>query len=122
VDANGVPIRVFVTAGTVHDSRKALELIEGIAAKGLIADRGYDANAIVDAALNVDMAVVIPPRKNRKVQREYDHEIYRRRHLIENAFAILKRWRGVATRYAKHSLSFLASLQIRCFAAWCGAY
>jgi len=64
------------------------------------------------------MKAVIPPRKNRKIQREYDKDIYKLRHLVENAFLHLKRWRGIATRYAKNTASFLAAVQIRCIALW----
>ena len=49
------------------------------------------------------MEAVIPPRKNRKVLREYDRYLYKLRHLVENAFLHLKRWRGIATRYVKNS-------------------
>jgi transposase len=63
--------------------------------------------------------VVIPPKKNRKVTREYDKYLYKLRHLVENAFLHLKRWRGIATRYAKNTASFQAALQIRCLAIWC---
>lgn len=64
------------------------------------------------------MEVVIPPKKNRVEQRVYDKAIYRLRHLVENAFLHLKRWRGIATRYAKNMASFLAAVQIRCIALW----
>lgn len=64
------------------------------------------------------MAPIVPSRKNRKVQREYDKDLYRLRHLVENAFLHLKRWRGIATRYAKNTASFLAAVQIRCLALW----
>jgi transposase len=64
------------------------------------------------------MRPVIPPRKNRKEQREYDKDLYGIRHLVENAFLHLKRWRGIATRYAKNAASFLAAVQIRCIALW----
>ena len=60
----------------------------------------------------------LPPRENRKVQREYDAELYKLRHWVENAFLTLKRWRGIATRYAKNTASFLAAVQIRCIVAW----
>nr|MCG3461763.1 IS5/IS1182 family transposase [Xenorhabdus bovienii] len=40
------------------------------------------------------------------------------RHLVENTFLHLKRWRGIATRYAKNSASFLAAVQIRCLVLW----
>ncbi len=42
------------------------------------------------------------------------------RHLIENTFLHLKRWRGIATRYAKNTASFLAAVHIRCIAMWAG--
>ena len=64
------------------------------------------------------MNAVIPPKKNRTVQRSYDAELYKLRHRIENAFLHLKRWRGIATRYAKNSKSFLAAVQIRCLVLW----
>jgi len=90
----------------------------GIDHNVLVADRGYDTNAILQAALQNNVVVVIPPKKNRKEQRTYDKEIYKLRHFVENAFAVLKRWRGIATRYAKHTKSYLAALQIACVAGW----
>lgn len=93
-------------------------MIDGIEARGLLVDRGYDSDAIVEKAGKAGMKAVIPPRKKRRVQREYDKELYKLRHFIENAFMILKRWRGVATRYAKNTASFLAAVQIRCIVAW----
>jgi transposase len=84
----------------------------------LLADKAYDTDAIVEDAKNRGMGVVIPPRKNRTVQRPYDEDLYKLRHLVENAFLHLKRWRGIATRYAKNTASFLAAVQIRCIALW----
>jgi transposase len=93
-------------------------LIEGITAEQLLADRGYDTNAILEQAEKQGMEAVIPPKKNRKIQREYDKDVYRLRHLVENAFLWLKQWRGIATRYAKHSASFLSAVHIRCIDLW----
>ena len=76
----------------------------------------------LDKIIDSNCQAVIPPKKNRKVQRAYDKELYRVRHLVENAFLHLKRWRGIATRYAKRNLSFLASVQIRCIALWAEKY
>ena len=56
---------------------------------------------IMFARANMIMNIVIPAKRNRKQQREYDRYLYRLRHLVENAFLHLKRWRGIATRYAK---------------------
>lgn len=113
-----MPVRILLTAGTTADCTQASALIEGLSAEHLLADRGYDSDAIVEQATKQGMNVVIPPRKNRKEPREYDAALYRYRHLVENAFLQLKRWRGIATRYAKNAASFLAAAQIRCIAIW----
>lgn len=109
---------MLITQGSTADCTQAHELIEGLDAENLLADRGYDSDAIVQEAQGAGMKVVIAPKKNRKVRRAYDKHIYRQRHLIENAFLQLKRWRGIATRYAKNTASFLAAVQIRCLALW----
>ena len=103
-----MPIRVLVTAGTTADCTQAGKLIEGLTAENLLADKGYDSDAIVEQAKQQGMKSQIPPRKNRREQRGYDKELYKLRHLVENAFLHLKRWRGIATRYAKCTSSFLA--------------
>ena len=113
-----MPVRAIVTAGPVADCTQAVLLIDGIVAEMLLADKGYDTDAILEHALLQGIEPVIPPKRNRKVQREYDEELYKLRHLVENAFLHLKRWRGIATRYAKNSASFLAAVQIRCIALW----
>jgi transposase len=113
---------MLVTAGTTADCTQAGKLIEGIDANNLIADKGYDTDEIVDLAQDVGMEVVIPPKKNRKVLREYDAYLYRLRHLVENAILQLKQWRGIATRYAKNTASFLAAVHIRCIAIWAKIY
>lgn len=42
----------------------------------LLADRGYDSNAIVEQAEQQGMEAMIPPRKNRSLQRDYDKDLY----------------------------------------------
>jgi len=113
-----MPVRIIATEASRADCSQAAELIEGIDAKHLIADKGYDSDAIVELAQAQGMHAQIPPRKSRKVQRKYDRHLYRHRHLVENAFLRLKQWRGVATRYAKRLDSFLAAAQIRCLTLW----
>jgi len=80
----------------------------------LLADLGYDTDAIIAQVQDQGMKAVIPPKRNRKIQREYDEYLYKLRHLAENAFVQLKRWRGIAARYVKKASSFLALVQIRC--------
>lgn len=113
-----MPIRVIITDGPSADCRQAESLIAGLNAEHLLADRGYDTERIVEQATSQGMQAVIPPKKNRKIQRNYDKNIYKLRHLVENAFLHLKRWRGIATRYAKNTSSFLAAVHIRCLDLW----
>jgi len=84
----------------------------------LLADKGYDTDAILEQAQEQGMVALIAPKRNRLVQRDYDKYLYKLRHLVENAFLKLKRWRGVATRYAKNAASYLAIAQICCLALW----
>jgi len=90
----------------------------GIKAVTFLADKGYDVNKLIQLAKSMGMEIVIPPKRNRVEQREYDKDLYKLRHLVENAFLMLKRWRGIATRYAKNTTSFIAAVQIRCIALW----
>ena len=85
----------FVTAGTVADCTYGEKLVEGIDAAALFADRGYDVNKLIESAKAGGMKIVIPPKKNRIEQREYDKYLYGLRHLIKNAFLALKRWRAI---------------------------
>ena len=84
VDAHGMPVRIIITKGTSADGKQAEALIDGIEAKVLLADRGYDSDAMVEKAEKAGMQAVIPPRKNRKVPREYDKELHKLRHWVEN--------------------------------------
>jgi transposase len=61
---------------------------------------------------------VIPPKANRKVQRAYDKELYKARHLIGNFFRKLKQYRAIATRYDKTARNFLAAVYLVAAAIW----
>ena len=111
-----MPVRILITEGTRADCKEAVHLIEGISAETLLADRGYDTNDILSYAVSAGMEPVIPPKENRKEQRGYDKYLYKLRHLVENCFLSLKRWRGIAIRYAKTSDAFIAAVHVRCIA------
>jgi transposase len=118
VDAHGNPIRVLVTEATRADCKEAENLIESFEAVCLIADKGYNTSVILAMAVERNMKVVIPPKKNHLVQWGYDKYLYKMRHLVENAFLRIKEWRGIATHYAKNTASYLATVKIRCLFLW----
>jgi transposase len=85
----------------------------------VIADKGFDADARVLIPLQkAGKTAVIPPKANRKEQREYDKELYKARHLIENFFAKLKLFRAIATRYDKTARNFLAAIHLAASTIW----
>ena len=65
-----MPVRLAVTEGTVADSSQALPLIQGIEAQCLLADKAYDTNEIIATARELGMDPVIPPKRNRREQRD----------------------------------------------------
>ena len=71
-----MPVRMLATAGTVSDCTQSEVLIDGIEAEHLLADLGYDTNAILAAARACGVVPVIPPKRNLKVAREYDVALY----------------------------------------------
>ena len=78
-----------------------------------MADRAYDAHERVIALLEkAGVQIVIPPKANRSQKREYDEEMYKWRHLIENFFARLKQYRAIATRYDKRACNFLGAIYL----------
>ena len=85
----------------------------------LIADKAFDADErVIDLLAAQNKTVVIPPKANRKVSRDYDRDIYKARHLIENFFAKLKLFRAIATRYDKTACNFLAAVYLAATAIW----
>ena len=111
-------VSMSLSESTVADCTQAHSLIVDIAAEYLLADQGYDTNAIVAEADAQGMEPVIPPRSHGKEPRYYDRALYKLRHSVENSFLDFKQWRAVATRYAKNEASFLAICQIRALAIW----
>jgi transposase len=110
-DALGNPTGFALTPGQAHDLVGADRLLPHIAADTIIADKAYDADERVLAPLAAaGKTAVIPPKANRKIQREYDKDMYKARHLIENFFAKLKQYRAIATRYDKTDQNFLAAI------------
>ena len=58
---------------------QAEPLIGGHKAGAFILDKAYDSDAVVQAAKRQGAEAVIPPKKNRKVAREYDRHLYQGR-------------------------------------------
>jgi transposase len=119
VDALGNPTGFHLTGGQACELDGADVLLPQLEAETVIADKGFDADARVLIPLQkAGKTAVIPPKANRKEQREYDKELYKARHLIENFFAKLKLFRAIATRYDKTARNFLAAIHLAASTIW----
>ena len=119
VDALGNPVAFDLTGGEAHDLVGADHLLPAMQADTLIGDKAFDAQQrVIDPLTCAGEAVVIPPKANRKVSRDYDRDLYKARHLIENFFAKLKQFRAIATRYDKTSRNFLAAIHLTATVIW----
>lgn len=117
-DALGNPVRLLASPGQRHDIAFAHDLIDGFEAGATIADKGYDADHLHDRIAETGASIVIPPRRNRKLQRSYDTELYKQRNVIERFFNKLKQFRRVATRYDKLLANFMGFVKLAAIAIW----
>jgi len=83
-----------------------------------MADKGYDADHLVQTIAETGARVVIPPKRNRKLQRPYDTDLYKERNRIERFFNKLKHFRRVATRYDKLLANFMGFVKLAAIAIW----
>lgn len=117
-DALGNPVDFIITGGQVADCTQAIPLLEKHRADYVLADKGYDSNAIIEHIESSGATAVIPPKSNRKTPRAYDKTIYKERNLIERLFSKLKHFRKLATRFEKNLCNYKAVITIACIFLW----
>lgn len=86
--------------------------------EALLADRGYDADAIREELAKAGVEAVIPAQSNRRAPATHDRHKYRWRNLVERLFNKLKNWRRVATRYDKTKESYLGFVALASIKLW----
>jgi transposase len=112
-DLLGRPAVIRLTAGNVSDVRAADDLLAVVGPlRRLIADKGYDANALRKRLRADGVKPIIPGRINRKRTIRYHEKRYKDRWRIEAAFCRLKDFRRVATRYDKLAVNFLSAVAL----------
>lgn len=118
VDALGNPLDFILTASTIADITQARALLAERRSQFVIADKGYDADHFIVYVLERGAEPVIPPRKRRKVQRDYDKYLYRERHLIECCINKFKHFRRLFTRFDKLDRRFMGFLRFVAALIW----
>lgn len=96
----------------------AAALLQGVPTEAVVADKAFDTDALLDTIAAMNAKAVIPPRANRKVQRQWDVHQYKNRNLIERYFCRLKQFRRVATRYDKLTRRFESFVHLSAAYCW----
>jgi transposase len=120
VDSFGLPVAFRITEGQVHDSKIAPEFFASLPQSDFkIADKGYDDEVLRAQVKNNNETPIIPRRKNSKTgNNDIDWTLYKYRHLVENAFARLKHFRAIATRFDKLARNYSATVAFACTFLW----
>lgn len=122
VDANGNPIEFIIGDGTTHDVKVSPDLIDALNLEDtevLCTDKGYDSALLREKVKSTRTKANIPKKRNSQSSNEYmDWYLYKIRHLIENTFARLKHFRGIATRYDKLKQNYENSVALACIFIW----
>ena len=119
VDANGNPIALKLSEGQAHDGRSAAALLDTVGeGQILLADRGYDSDALRAAINNRGAWANIKPMPHRVNIPAFSPWLYRYRNLIERFFNKLKHFRAIATRFDKHDANYLALVKLAAARIW----
>jgi transposase len=112
----------MLTAGQAHDTVAAPALLAGLKCRYVVADRGYDARALLDLIEATGAKAHIPTQRGRLIQRSINRRIYRQRNLVERYFNKLKHFRRIATRFDKLARNFLAAVALASARLWTRTY
>ena len=118
-DAHGNPATFVISGGNINDVTIGGELVSQSPAENIIGDKGYDCDALRTQASEKGATPHIPRKSNsKKPNPQFDMDLYRHRHLVENLFARLKHFRAFATRYDKLTRNFASTVYIACMLVW----
>ena len=96
VDANGLPILLKLTAGQAHDGRSAADMLDRLGqGQILLADRGYDSDALRARLTKQGAWGNIKPMPGRINLPSFSSYLYRFRNLVECFFNKLNHFRAV---------------------------
>lgn len=118
VEGLGGLARFGLTGGEAGDSPQALPLLANLQPGSLSADKAYDTDTILKHLADNGIEAVIPPRRNRRVQRNFDQHLYKNRNLVERFFCRIKQFRRIATRYDKLAERFASFVALTTAVIW----
>lgn len=141
VDGKGRPLAVLVGPGQGGDAPMCLPLLNAIRVPrlgagrprtrpdALLAGKAYSSRAIRSELRRRGIVAVIPEPRDQQGHRKrrgsrggrpvaYDPALYKQRNVVERAFCLLKQWRGLATRYDKHAVTYRGAVVLAAIMTW----
>ena len=117
VDALGCLVRFVTVPGQAHDLKGVELLLEGLEFGGLVRDRAFDADWLLEELDRRGSEAVIPAKRNRAEPREHDrieHDrtLYGWRHLVDSFFSKIREFRAAAIRYGRTMESYVAAVHL----------
>ena len=125
VDSGGLPVYFELSGGQVNDIVHAQSLIINSPQADIVcADKGHDSEAFRAYVEESGADANIPRKRNNKLGNDdMDWCLYRYRHLVENAFLRIKRYRAISTRYDKlarnYSSTVALAFMMMCLPMYC---
>lgn len=141
VDGNGRPLAVVITGGQRNDQAMLASVLDEIVVPrrgrgrarsrpdAVIADRAYSSGAARQMLRRRKITAVIPQKSDEIAARKrrgstggrppaFNETRYKQRNLVERSFALLKQWRGLATRYDKLAITYRAAVVLSACITW----
>lgn len=126
------PVAVILTPGQSGDNPQLEPLLDlhrqqyPVARRPrfrLLADKAYSHPSTRERLRGRRIPHTIPERQDQQDRRKakgskggrppgFDPQIYAKRNTVERGYLRLKQWRGIATRYDKHALTFLGGVTL----------
>ena len=120
VDSGGLPVYFEISGGQINDIVHAQSLVSAAPKScSVTADKGYDSDNF-RAFIKANGSIAnIPRKENSKAGNGHmDWCLYKYRHLVENAFLRIKRYRGIATRYDKLARNYASNVALAFVIMW----
>lgn len=141
VDGNGMPLAVVLTGSQRNDGAMLVGVLEEIRVprlgpgrprtrpEAVVADKAYSSGKTRRMLVARGIRAVIPQKsdeiasRQRKASRggrppRLDQTAYAGRNVVERRFSLAKQWRGIATRYDKHAITYRTGVVLCAVVAW----
>lgn len=113
VNGSGIPISIHMSPANVHDAKLIgtainKSVIKIVKAK-IISDKGYINQRMKNKLQRTaNIKLIYPYRKNQKIKNtSFEKNLLKKRHIVENFFSWLKKYRRIQQRYDNKSVNYL---------------